>query len=505
MRPYQPPYEQILYGGMNDAADEELVNKYEGSLVQNGNIRNVGSFSGRAGSTLVGNDTGNLRIQGWGLKRNGTKFMTRIVNGASNATIEKLSGTTWGAIGGATLTKDTDIITMEFGNGKVYYFDGDGTHDVPSYDGTTWTTVAAIPKGVGGVEWKNFAWVWGVTNYEKRLYFSNIGNPEVYTASDYIDFPEDIISVVAYFNRLVVGMRHSVAIIEGSGGTDFVVSGKTIYQPLGFDFGIASHESVQIVNNELWGMDQEGRIRRIFRSSNDVLFGGVVSTKIENLIASLNKNALNKVTAAFIDGYYIFYAPAGSATENNVGAYYDTRATLPDNVSAWQKHTGWTPSHFCVYESSNKPELYWGENTADSKTYKWTGNSDNGVAIEMIWRSGKYNDKMPNRPKLYRWGKQQYEPIGNYNGLIKANIDGRGWNTVKTVNMQGSGDLLGSSFTLGTSVLGSQERLAETFYFKDGGDDIVGKTLQRELYASYSAAIPIWYKQTYMFKALRMR
>jgi len=65
--------------------------------------------------------------------------------------------------------------------------------------------------------------------------------------------------------------------------------------------------------------------------------------------------------------------------------------------------------------------------------------------------------------------------------------------------------LLGSTFIMGTSILGTSDRLDSDFNFKDGGDDIVGKTLQRELYASYSAAIPIWYKQTYMYKALQMR
>lgn len=504
MKNYQTPFEQKIYGGMNDTFDEELVSKYEAVLAVNCNIRSPGQVSGRAGATLFGNDTGSLKIMGWGVKRQGSRFITRIVNGASTSTVQSISGSTWSDIGSATLTKDRDVFTTECPNGNVYYFDGDGTHNVGKYTGSAWSTVAAIPKGRYTSYWKEFLWIGGVEAYTKRLYFSDIGAPESYTASNYIDFPEDITSVKGFYNRLVVGTKTNVYIIEGSGVADFIVSGKTTYIPTGFDFGIASHESLQAVDNELWGMDSEGRIRKIFRSPNDAVFGEVMSTKIETLIKSLNRNQLSKVTAAFVDGYYIFYAPSGAETENNVGAYFDTRASVPPGVSQWVKHTGWTPSHFCVYEASNTPELYWGENTADSKTYKWTGASDNGTAIVMQWRGKKNDNGMANRPKLYRWGKQQSDPIGAYTGLIKANIDGRGFNTIKTVSFSGSSVLWGSG-TWGTGVWGASERLSDTFYFRDGGDDIVGKNLQMELYASYSAAVPTWYKQTYMYKALRMR
>lgn len=506
MRPYDVPHEQTIYGGMNDTFDDELVSKYEAMLASNCIIRKIGAVSGRPGATLVGSDTGSQKVLGWGVKRNGTKFMTRVVNGASVAQLELLSGGAFSSVGGATMLKDADVYGIESSvNLCVYYLNADATTAVGKYTGSAWSTVAAIPRGKFGAEWKNFFFIAGVTAAPRRLYISNLGDPETYGASDYIDFPEDITSVTAYFNRLVVGMKHSVAYVDGSGLSEFIVSGKTVYVPTAFDFGIASQESVQAVGNELWGQDQEGRIRKIFRSDNDVIFGEVMSTKIENLIKSLNLNQLAKTTAAYVDGYYIFYSPEGSDTENSVGAYFDTKAILPENVSGWVKHTGWTPSHFAVYEASNTPELYWGENSADSKSYKWAGVSDNGVAIVMQWRGARNNNGYPNRRKLYRWGRQQSEPIGNYNGLIKADIDSRGQNTIKTINFAGTGDLLGTTFVLGTSVLGSEGRLDDLFLFRDGGDQLHGKHMQMELYASYDTAIPIWYKQTYMYKVLPYR
>lgn len=508
MRAYSPPYEQTIYGGMNDTFDDELVGKYEAMLAANCLIRTIGAVSGRPGATLVGDDTGSYKVLGHGVKRNGTKFITRVLDGAANAKVQVLSGGAWSDIGSATLLKNVDVIAGESSVNDVdYYFNGDAATAVGKYNGSAWATVAAIPRGTIGKEWKNFFFVAGVTSAKRRLYISDLGDPETYGASNYIDFPEDITAIVPYFNRLVIGMKHSIAYVDGAGLSDFVVSGKTVYVPTAFDFGIVSQESAQIVGNELWAMDQEGRIRRVFRSDNDVLFGEVLSGKIENLIKSLNRNALNKVTAAYIDGYYIFYAPLGAAAENNVGAYYDTKAIFPPNedVSRWVKHTGWTPSHFAIYESSATPELYWGENTNDSKSYKWSGVSDNGTAIVMQWRGKRNNNGYPNRPKLYRWGKQQFAPIGDYNGYIKADLDSRGQNTIKTVNFAGTGDLLGSTFTLGTSVLGSSSRLDDTFKFVDGGDEIVAKHVQMELYASYSAAIPTWYKMTYMYKLLPYR
>lgn len=505
MRAYQAPYEQKIYGGMNDALDPTLVNEYEGVLVQNGVIREAGSFTGRAGATLYGSDTGSQKILGWGVKRNATRFITRIVNGSSTATVQGISGSTWSDIASATVKKDTDVITAECSNGAVYYFNGDATSAPGKYDGSSWSTVSGMPDGSGGAEWKNFLFVWGVAAYPKRLYISNIGAPETFTATDYIDFPEEIVGAKPYFNRLVVGMKRSIAYIVGSGTTDFVVSGATVYVPTAFGFGVSSYESMQLVDNELWCQDEEGNIRKVFRSDNDEVFGGVVSDKIQGIIDGLNKNALNKTTAAYVNGYYIFYSPNGAATENNVGAMYDTQAILPDGISRWSKLTGWTPSHFTIYEASQTPELYWGENTADSKTYKWSGVSDNGTAIEMIWRSKKNEVKYPNRLKLFKWGRQEYKAIGSYSGYIKADIDDAGMNTIKTVSFLGNTHTLGVDWTLGVDELGAKSRLDTDFYFKDGGSDIAGKHCQVELNASYSVAIPTWYKQTYLFKVLNMR
>lgn len=509
MRAYAQPFEQLMYAGQNDVPNDELVHKYEGAKVQNCIIRNIGYVSGRPGLTLLGAGAGTDKILGFGPKHNSTKFLTRIVNGASNSKVQVYTAGDFSDVASATLTKDRAVRTVESDNGAVYYFDADGGHNVGKYEGTTWSTVAAIPKGGFGDLWKNFMFIAGVEAYPRRLYFSNIGAHETYTGSDYIDFPHTITSVKGYFNKLVVCTTDEIFYIEGSIQTDFIVAGKTTYVPTGFDFGICSHESVQIVGNELWGMDMEGRIRRIFRSSSDAIFGGVVSQKIDTLISTFNKSQLSKVTAAFVNGYYIFFAPVGSGTENSVGAYYDTMMPVPEGVpstiSKWSVLTGWTPSHLCVWAATGTLELYVGESGAHSRVYKWTGVSDNGVAIEQIWRGPRSNNGTPNNYKQYRWGKQIAAPIGNYNGLIKADIDSLGMNTVKTMNFSGNNKLLGDDWTLGEDELGNQGAIDENFYFNEGGSDINGKTLQMELYALYSAAIPQWGKQTYLYKILKMR
>jgi len=503
MRPYQPPYDQQVYGGMNDIPDDLLVSRYEGKLVQNGIIRNSGAFSGRLGLTLLGDDTGNTRVMGLGIQRQTPSFITRIVNGASVSKVQLLATNAWGDITSATLTKDVDVFPYPCSNGSLYY-PTQGV-DCGKFDGTTWTTVAAIPRGKFGCEWKNFIWNSGNATYPRRLYFSNIGTPETYTGSDYVDFPEEITCIKPYFNRLVIGMKHGVAYIAGGGQSDFIVTGQTIYTPTSFDFGIASQESAQVVGNELWAMDEEGNVRRLFRSSTDDIFGGIVSDKIQTLTATFNKSQLAKVTAAAVNGYYIFYAPTGSGTENSVGAYFDTKASLPNGVSAWVKHTGWKPSHFGVYDISGAPTLIVGENTADQKTYTWAGTSDNGTAIEMIWKGGKNVCKLPNQFKLFKWGKIEFKPIGNYTGKILADINATGLNDIKTVSFLGDNKQLGVNWTLGVDALGNRGRLTETFNFIDGGADNAGNHVQIELYASYISAVPEWYDMIFMYKALRLR
>src|SRR3990167_1626729 len=176
--------QEQLFKGYNDRVPPELVPSCYLVDLLNGFVTS-GRIEKRTGYTLIGNDVGNNVCQGLkGVEfANGTKEILAVFNG----TIYKWtgSGNLAAVTGGGSVLHASDQVDIVVANNNAYFFDG--TNTVPKYDGTSVTTVSAIPIGKFAMWFHNFFFVGGVSATPNTLHVSTINNPEAgYAAADNI-------------------------------------------------------------------------------------------------------------------------------------------------------------------------------------------------------------------------------------------------------------------------------------------------------------------------------
>src|SRR3990167_6720 len=137
-----------------------------------------GEIVKRNGYTIIGNDLGTANCQGIkGVEfANGTKEVIGVFNGL---TYKWTGSGNWSALTGTytlSTTADVDIVVA---NNNAYFFDG--TNTVPKYNGTTMSTVAAIPLGSMAKWFHNQMHIAGVSGSPSNLRSSDVGDPETYT------------------------------------------------------------------------------------------------------------------------------------------------------------------------------------------------------------------------------------------------------------------------------------------------------------------------------------
>lgn len=445
--------QEQLFKGYNDRVPPELVPA--GFLVDllNGFVT-TGKIEKRNGYSLVANDVGSNVCQGLkGVQfANETKELLTVFNG----TIYKYTGSgNWTSLSGTYTLDTSDPVEIVMANNNVYFFDG--TNTVPKYDGTTVSTVSAIPIGKRASWFHNFLFVSGVSATPNRLHISTLGNPEAgYAGADNIDVnPNDgdlINGQGVLKDELLVFKRHRIWSITGFGASQFTVA--DLNERI-TGYGTESHRSIVNTGNDLLYMSFLGdvpHIRSVQRTRFGVLIeGGIISFDIENSMAGLNTAQLGLVAGIFDGRKAWFAAPASGATANNRVFVYDTI------LKGWSRHTGINASVFDSFTISNTPQLYFGESAADSKVYTLDSSlSDNGAAINFQAESRRYGEERPDLKKKYKYLWVSTEETGNYNLTVEHNTDGFTYETLGTINLQSSGSVL-DSMVLDTSRLGETD------------------------------------------------
>jgi len=177
-----------LFKGYNDRIAPEFLPKGYLADALNCFIRTE-EIVKRNGYTLIANDLGSTSIQGLKGVRfaDGTKELLMVTNG----TVYKWTGAgNWSAITGTYTLSTTADIDIVIANNNVYFFDGVNT--VPKYNGTSMSTVAAIPIGTMAKWFHNALYVTGVSASPNRMRISNNGDPEDFSgASDELGYAPD--------------------------------------------------------------------------------------------------------------------------------------------------------------------------------------------------------------------------------------------------------------------------------------------------------------------------
>ena len=483
-------FEHRSFNSIINRDDGQIIPDYYAQNIENWLIRNVGELEMRDGLTARGTSPSATNLGSTVLYRaNGVKKLVRVINGASDTSKFQASddGVTWTDISGGGSKKTGLVWALVQANNNIYGVNGT---DTPiKYDGTSITTVSAIPNGTAIEWWKNFMWVIGVSATPDRLYFSNAADPETWGGSDFINVNlgdysrgQGLKGTAGSTGRLYVGKQRSVWYITGTSSSNFVLN------PLTYEFGVASHESMIQVRNDVWCVDLDGNIRGLYRTSTDNPFGVLRSRDIQATIAGLNKIAISnaKPSAVYFDNYAMFFVPNGVDDYNSITLVYDTLANR--GRGGWIKFTGWNIARATVFQESGEPKLFLYDSRAgNGQTYEWIGTSDNGIAITAKYETKIYDLGYPSQEKAFRFSWQYAPVVANVNMEFYVSIDRFYYVKLADINLLGTGNRkLGQDWRLGIDPLGSSGFVKYQIPFSNYGGDTEGTTAQIKLQAESS-------------------
>lgn len=453
MRSLQIYRETSFSKGMNDTLPPEHLERGYLADALNCFIRSD-EIVKRYGYSLIGDDLGSTAIQGLkGIRfANGTKELLMVRNG----TIYKWTGSgNWSSLGGTLATSGS--VDIVIANNNAYFFDG--TNTIAKYNGTTVSTVAAIPIGTGARWFHNMLFVFGISATPNTVRISNLGDPEDFsggTTATIAVNPNDgdrITAMGELNDELIIFKTQRVWSLSGFGTSTLTLS--NLNEKI-TGFGTLAPRSIVNTGNDLVYLSFLGDVPH-FRSLKRTTFatvtdGGIISENIETSMKNLNKSALD-VVAGVYDGRNIWYAvPNESSTFNN-------KVLMIDWLSkGWVRHSGIQASVFEVFAISTTTELYFGEASADSKVYKMSSSatSDNSSAINFQVISRRYGGDMPESKKKWKYLYITAKETGNYDLTVDYAKDGFTYDNLGTMNLSGTGAVF-DNIILDTSKLGATD------------------------------------------------
>ena len=475
-------FDHKYFFSMNNRDDGQVIPDFYATNIENWLIRNAGELEMRDGITARGASPSKTNLGSGMLRTPTVNKLVRVIDGAGNSAKFQSSddGVTWSDIsGGGSKTTGTRWVMCQ-ANNILYAVNGVDT--AVKYDGSTMTTVAGMPLGIAIAWWKNVFWVFGNPTYKDRLYYSNANDPETYGGAAYLNINlgdssagTGLFGTAGLTGRLYCGKERSVWYITGTSSSDWAI------QPLTYEHGVASHESMVAVKNDVWAIDLEGNVRGLYRPSEDSVFSNLQSTDIQTSIAYLNKSSIRSSSAVYFNNYAMFFVPNGVDSHNSLVLVFDTLANR--GKGGWIKFTGWRIASATVFQESNRQKLFLHDSRTDNgQTYEWTGTSDAGTAITAKYESKIYDFGMPYQEKRFFYSYQNAEALGNYTLKFYSSIDRFYYTLLKNVSLLGTGNkLLGVDWTLGVDKLGSGGRVKEQILFTDNGGNNYGTTAQIKL------------------------
>lgn len=456
---------------MNDKYPSHLLPPGVFQLVQNALVVD-NKIAKRAGTDNVAASLGAQIILGLSAYEptGAAKRIIACLNGGSNAQLYSWTGSgAFSAIGSANLAANTQMNFTKAGN---YLFGFNGTEVVDVDSSLTVTrNRSTVPLGTYAIWFHNYLFVATTTANPSRLSFSNLDDPTVFTAADFIDVnPDDgdtITGLAVINDELFVFKQFTIWTITGWSGSTFsatTIAGQNLNSKI-YGYGCVSHQSIVNTGRDLFYLSFLGGIPYI-RSFLQTTFAetieqGIVSSDLEATLDGVNKSQLSKVAGVY-DGRYIYWAfPNAAATTNDLVLVFDPekKVKVGSNVyRSWVTWTGITPSQYTVSTISGRSKVYFGDATTGGFVFE-QGTSeftDNGTAISMDVRTRDYM-LSPSRKSKWKYVYLKYTT--GFAGTLSVNA-----RTEKAVNFTSQEDisLVGNSpglgptgtFTLGVSVLG---------------------------------------------------
>lgn len=489
---YQPDYS----GGLNDTSSPTEINKNEASLLRNWDITYQAQLLRRDGLLQVGNTIGANPITALGafIRNDGTDLLC-----AEGANFYYLSGTTWTKIADNLIPGNLWLENIQV-FGKIFISNED--NNLLYWDRISTTLNAAltdlgvtIPHG-NVLRWhKNHLFTLNNVNvngtkYKNRIYWCDLGDPLSWdTVNNFFEIPGDgrAITAVDLGNNLVIFKERAIQYLSGWGNNSWkITEASSNVANVSEEVGIAGPHAATRVGNEVWFVDDEAQIRRIYQTDFDAFRKDIISTKIQGTLSGINKSQLSKIQAWTNNNKVYFAFPNATDIFNSFVCVFDLIASKRTNEEAWTTYTGWYPNVFADFPSSTTPQLYVGDARL-GKVYQHTGNDDDGVSIDARWDGKDDYYKKPERYKRHAFGYiRGNSSIGSTSFDVWGSADSGPFGKFGTLSLQASGSRLGPTGTFrlgptGNNRLGGRTQGELQYFMSDGGVNPLSKTLRMSI------------------------
>lgn len=482
-------------GGLNDTKSDREIDRNEASLLRNWDITFEGQLVRRDGLLQIG-DTLSNEIDGMTYYERATGKDILVVEGGK---LRYLNSATWDSIDtGFTDNEFKDFATCPLNNKLYISSKSDTLHswDRASVveDSSLTDLGAGVPHG-NVIRWHknhmfttNSVTVSGTT-YKHRLYWSAIGDPDTWdTANDFIQIPGngETLAIADLGDNLAIFKSRSIQYLSGWGDSDWrITASSSNVTNVDENVGIAGAFAHTRVGNEIWYMDDEGNIRRLFQTDFDPFRRDIISTKLRGTLNGLNKTKLDLVRAWTHNDKVYFSVPNGSSSTNDLVLVFDINASRRTGSEAWTTYTGWEPTQWLSYPTSGTPDLYMSDK--NGKIYKYSGDDDDGTAVDARW-DGRDDDL----DKVEVWKRFKFGYITGASSAatsveVHAATDNGAFADLGDLVLATTGGTLGPSgtFELGptgtTAILGGATETEFRFFYSSGGGSVTGKRLKHSI------------------------
>ncbi len=499
-------YYQDYSGGLNDTSSAREIQPDEASVLKNWDISYQGQLRKRLGLTLVGN---NMGVSGIGalaayLQSNGNKDLMCV----ETTSLRYLNGPVWDVLDNTFIAGHNFWLENIALKNRIYICNED--NDLRYWDrGSVALNACLTTVGVGTIPHGNVM-RWhknhlfhlndvrvGASLYPHDIFWSNLGDPDTYdTTNNHTTIPGNgrLLTAIDLGDTLVLFKEHSIQYLSGWGSTSWkITASSSTVANLDEQVGIAGPYACTRVGNEVWFMDDQGQVRRIYQTDQDAFRKDIISKNIQSTLATMNKTNISKVIMWTHNDKVFVGIPTGTSSTPNVILIFDILAANRTGREAWTTYTGWSPYVFASYPTSTTPDLYIGD-AITGKVYVHSGTTDNGVEIDADWQGKDDDFKAPERYKTYKFGYGSGQTGSNQTVEVYASIDNGPFAKLDSLNLIATGSKLGptGSFLLGPTgnakLLGSSLKQSK-FFYSTGGGTVVGKSVRHRLKALTAQAV----------------
>lgn len=276
----------------------------------------------------------------------------------------------------------TDGLKLSFCTYKDIVYMTNGTDTVRSYDGTTVTARAGMPKGKYILVQNDVGYIAGISTDPSEVFYTE-ANPttlhaDAWAGSEPINQDEGIITGLGIIGSTVV-----VGKTKGAYTLD-IFSNPSVIQQIDFDGDVTSHRSIVNVENDVIMASSRGIYsfsqRRGTTGSYRAYSWSDPISKLYNTIT--DKTSITSFYYRKTNNLYVS-ANVGSGSTNDTLLVYSVLASLPGQAKfVWTKYENINANGFTEYIDDDGESRLLVANASDGRILEIeTGWNDNGIEI----------------------------------------------------------------------------------------------------------------------------